>query len=82
MPEAYNYTGYQTLGYPSFVDTSTDVMLVAEPGGTYGIRAVEEGLAVPPSDGRWEAVKSAPPNPTVTAKPAATIPAANEGAAA
>lgn len=80
MPEAYNYTGYQTLGYPSFVDTSTDVMLIAEPGGTYGMRAVEPDLfPVPPGDGRWTAP---PPPPGPAAKPAVTVPASSEKAGA
>ena len=83
MPEAYNYTGYQTLGYPAYVDTAKDTMLIAESGESYGMRTVEEGFPVPPADGRWEAVKSAPPSPPPPpAKQPVTVPAAPEGGAA
>lgn len=48
----FAYTGHSALGYPSYADTETGTMLVAEPGGSYGMRAVDGG-PVPPTDGRW-----------------------------
>jgi hypothetical protein len=51
----FTYTGVSTLGYLSYADTGTGKMLVADPGGSYGIRAIDPGLAVPPPDGRWAA---------------------------
>jgi hypothetical protein len=51
----FTYTGVSTLGYFSYADTGTGKMLVADPGGSYSIRAIDPGLAVPPPDGRWAA---------------------------
>jgi hypothetical protein len=67
----FTYLGQGTLGYPSYADLETGTMLVAEPGQSYGIRAVEQGFPVPPGDGRWSASRSsarsaksaAPPGP-------------------
>ena len=83
MPQAdtFTFTGLGPLGYPAYVDTAKDTMLIAETGESYGIRTVEEGFPVPPGDGRWTATKAAPPSPPA-AKQAVTIPAASEGAAA
>lgn len=50
----YTYTGYSALGYADFIDTATDKMLLVEPGGSYGIRAVDGVSPVPPADGRWD----------------------------
>jgi len=60
----YTYIGYGALGYADYIDTATDKMLMAEPGGSYGIRAVNEGAPVPPADGRWDPpwVPPAPPS--------------------
>ena len=84
MPQAdaYQFTGLGPLGYYSYVDTAKDTMLVAETGGTYGIRATEEGIPVPPGDGRWVTAAPPAPSPPAAAKQAVTIPAAREGAAA
>lgn len=86
MPEAYKFTGTQTLGYFAYGDVSTGRMLVADPGESYQIRACEEGLAVPPPDGRWvtaDAPPSPPPVPSFTApKQPVTVPASTEGSEA
>ena len=85
MPQAdtYTFTVLGPLGYPSYVDTVTETMLIAQTGGTYGMRAVEPAFPVPPGDGRWAPVPPAPPAPPPpAAKPAVTVPAANEGGAA
>ena len=84
MPQAdsYQFTGLGPLGYPSYIDVVTEQMLIAETGGTYGMRSNEEGFPVPPGDGRWTAVTSPPPGPPPAARPAATVPAAREGAEA
>jgi hypothetical protein len=60
VPQAYAYTGTDRRGYLSYADLETQQTLIAEPGGTYGIRATEEGLAVPPQDGRWASAPDAP----------------------
>jgi hypothetical protein len=52
VPGPFLFTGLSLLGYPSYADTDTGKTLVAEPGESYGIRAVDGG-AVPPPDGRW-----------------------------
>lgn len=54
MPEEYTFTGHQLTGYMSYADLETGKMLQAEPGKAYSMRAVEEGLPVPPGDGLWE----------------------------
>jgi len=63
----YTFTGLSLLGYPSYANTDTGKTLVAEPGESYGIRAIDPGLAVPPPDGRWAEAGgdgwSAPPEP-------------------
>ena len=82
MAERFSFTGLGPLGYPQYVDTAKDTMLIAESGGTYGIRSTEEGFPVPPADGRWTAVTPAPPSPPPPARPAVTIPAAPEGVSA
>jgi hypothetical protein len=50
---SYVFTGLNILGYPDYADTGTGRTLVAEPGGSYGIRAIDGRAAVPPGDGRW-----------------------------
>ena len=84
MPQAdtYTFTGLGPLGYPQYVDSVTETMLIADTGGTYGIRTVEEGFPVPPGDGRWVTAAPPSPPPPAPAKQAVTIPAASEGAAA
>jgi hypothetical protein len=53
----YTFTGYVTTGYQDYRDTGTGKMLVADPGGSYGIQAIDLQLAVPPPDGRWTAAE-------------------------
>jgi hypothetical protein len=83
VADRFTFTGQSTLGYFSYADTDTGRMLVADPGGTYGIRATEAGLAVPPPDGRWTGAQ-APASPsslpsTAPPKPPVTVPASTEG---
>jgi hypothetical protein len=66
--DTYIYRGHATLGYPDYADRATGRMLIAEPGGTYQIRACADGLPMPPG-GPWEAVT--PPPPPVAPVPAA-----------
>jgi hypothetical protein len=80
----YEFTGQNTLGYPDFRDTATGKMLVAEPGGSYGIAAIDGG-GVPPGDGRWtEASVSSgpPPGPPPSPPPVPPVPALAEGSEA
>jgi hypothetical protein len=70
VAEAYTFTGYATMGYPDYADLATGRMLVAQPGGSYGIRAIDGKMTVPPGDGRWAVSESfgdeyadAPPAP-------------------
>lgn len=53
MPGPFTFTGYVTTGYQDYRDTATGRMLVADPGGSYGIQAIDLQLAVPPPDGKW-----------------------------
>ena len=57
----YSFVGLNTLGYPDYRDLATGRMLVADPGGSYSIAAIDAQLAVPPPDGRWQAGRGAPP---------------------
>lgn len=68
-PDTYIYRGRETLGFPDYVDRSTGTMLIAEPGGTYPIRAISGTFPVPPA-GPWEnpAPPPAPPLPVRTPK--------------
>lgn len=62
MPDPlFMFTGPSPLGYPDYADTATDRMLTADPGGTYGIRAVDGIMPVPPADGRWVTAWAPPP---------------------
>lgn len=81
MPDTYVFMGLSTTGYPHYARVDTGEMLIAEPGESYQMRAVEEGLPIPPSDGRWEAAGNGK-GASVPAKPAApapTKPSAPEG---
>lgn len=78
MPQAYAYTGTDTRGYVSYADLDTGRMLVADPGGTYGMRAVEAGLAIPPPDGRW-GPPDGPPAPAIFSPPPAPASAEETG---
>jgi hypothetical protein len=59
--DTYVFTGLSTTGFPYYADADTGEMLIAEPGESYRIRAVEDYLPVPPGDGHW--VAPAPPAP-------------------
>lgn len=69
MADAFPYLDSTERGYLSYVDADTDEMLVAHPGRSYRMRAVEENLPVPPGDGRWGDKPAPPARP---AAPAAT----------
>lgn len=64
---AFTYTGLNTLGYPAYRDTDSQKMLIAEPGSTYRMQAVDGG-PVPPGDGRWETAKPSRPGPSAAPK--------------
>jgi hypothetical protein len=61
VADRFTYTGSSTLGYPAYGDIEAGTMLIAEPGGSYAIRATEPGAPVPPGDGRWGAAQAPPP---------------------
>ncbi len=79
----YLYTGTEVRTYTGYRDQGTDRPLVAAPGGTYAMTAVQGAgpLPVPPPDGRWRpapvprARKSA-----AQAKPAPATPAEGDKA--
>lgn len=50
----FTFTGPVTTGYYYLRDSATGQMLVAEPGKTYDIQAVDPSVPVPPDD-RWVA---------------------------
>jgi hypothetical protein len=54
VPGPFKFTGHSKTGYPDYADMATGRMLVAEPGESYEIRAVNQGAPVPPDDGRWD----------------------------
>jgi hypothetical protein len=77
VPGSFNYTGLNTFGYQDYRDADTGKMLVAEPGGSYQIEAIDGRSTVPPPDGRWSAASGGggappgpPPPPAVPAIPA------------
>lgn len=51
----YKYYGHMVLYYLDYLDVTTQVVLVAVPGNSYLMQAVNSraGLTVPPPDGRW-----------------------------
>jgi hypothetical protein len=59
----YTYTGANVAQYMQYADYATGKMLIAAPGGSYAMYAVQEGplgtdgqptqLAIPPGDGNW-----------------------------
>jgi hypothetical protein len=58
--DLFVFTGHEPeYGYLRYGDADSGTMLVAQPGGTYRIRPCEEGLPVPPDDGRWAAPATA-----------------------
>ena len=76
----FTYTGTSALGYADYRDPATGVMLVAEPGGSYLIEAIDGERPVPPTDGRWQ-VPSPPakPAPLPPAPAPSPAPAADKG---
>ena len=54
MPGPFTFLGHSTLGFPDYCDMATGRMLIADPGESYEIRAVNQGAPVPPDDGRWD----------------------------
>lgn len=50
----YRYTGHDRRGYLAYIDDDTNQLLIAEPGGEYRMRPVNQGDAVPPNDGLWD----------------------------
>jgi hypothetical protein len=79
---SYRFTGYGRTGYFAYRDLATGKMLIADPGGVYEMQSVTLMDAVPPGDGRWEAVPAAaalpitmpPPAPPPPPPPAAQDP--------
>jgi hypothetical protein len=65
---SFTFTGNVTTGFPDYRDTATGRMLVADPGGSYSIEAVNLTDAVPPG-AQWVAASGddssggAPPGP-------------------
>jgi hypothetical protein len=53
VPGPYTFNGPSTLGYQDYRDLTTGRMLVADPGESYAVAAVDPALPVPPPDGRW-----------------------------
>lgn len=53
MAASYPYLGFADRGYPDYLDEVTGLMLVAQPGGAYSMRAVDGEREVPPPDGCW-----------------------------
>ena len=73
---AFTFTGYATTGFPDYRDTATGHMLVAEPGGTYSIEAINLTDAVPPGP-LWVTANGnggAPPGPPPPVPPVPQVP--------
>lgn len=81
MPGLYDYLGPNTLGYADYRDLATGRMLVASPGGSYGMEAISLTAPVPPTDGRWAqaSVSSGPPPEPPPVPPVPSVPALAEG---
>jgi hypothetical protein len=72
----YPYTGADSRLYTQYLDVTGGGQrpLEAEPGQSYAIRPVaglEDGLAVPPADGRWGPAPEAAPEAAPAGQPAA-----------
>lgn len=81
MASSYAYTGGATMYYQDYRDAETGKMLVASPGETYWIVAIDDTrFPVPPSDGRWmEAPPPPPPPPSGPKSVSAPAPAPEGG---
>lgn len=87
MAAGFAYLGNQTMLYQGYLDEATGRMLIAGPGNSYEMSAVDPGLPVPPGDGRWQAaddddsapVWSSPPSPEPASEPAEPAPAPEGG---
>lgn len=51
--DTFTFIGQATKGWFRYRDAVTGSMLVAEPGGTYQIQALEPDLPVPPEAQLW-----------------------------
>jgi len=49
--------------YQDYRDVSTGRMLIAEPGESYSMLAIDLNHPVPPTDGRWAGAPPQPPPP-------------------
>ena len=95
MPGPYSFTGHVTTGFPDYRDTATGRMLIAEPGGSYGIEAINGG-GIPPgtewaaadrdapadeaeAQGRGADGRWAAPPDPPPVPPVPSVPAVNEG---
>jgi hypothetical protein len=73
VADSYTYLGHQELWYQAYLDDATGHMLIAVPGGgPYSMSPVENGLTVPPPDGRWAA--TVPPVPPVAVPAPVPVP--------
>jgi hypothetical protein len=78
----YSFSGLNTLGYPDYRDLGTGRMLVAAPGESYEIAAIDGQLVVPPPDGRWAAASSGAPPGITPPPPVPPVPAVEGSEAA
>ena len=84
MPGPFTFTGHVTTGLPDYRDTGTGRTLVADPGESYGIEAVDRALASRRC-GHWAVAEDSgyggweppPPPPSVPEVP--EVPAMPEG---
>lgn len=81
MPGLFTFTGYVTTGFPDYRDLATGRMLVAEPGRSYGIAAINLTDPLPPG-AQWTAASStassgAPPGPPPV-PPVPEVPSVND----
>lgn len=78
MPGPYSFTGKATTGFPDYRDTATGRTLVAEPGCSYGIEAINLTDAVPPGT-QWVTASGngAPPPGPPPVPPVPGVPSVN-----
>jgi hypothetical protein len=80
----FTFTGTVTTGFPDYRDTATGRMLVAEPGHSYGIEAINLTDAVPPgslwvpASGDYSGSGGAPPGPPPPVPPVPEVPSVND----
>jgi hypothetical protein len=59
----FRFLGHREICYFKYLDLGRGGTLIARPGEVHHIYATEEGVPLPPQDGRWVPVSEPEPDP-------------------